>query len=112
VFIEKKLSTYNDYTYLDFAGPFIKPTLMSTNPLSDRFPGPVDPRLHARLQLPQASDRDQLTEFIYDLLMQAATTEHLLSMQYLFASFSMKKYPEEFADYQPGSASPPQQAIN
>jgi hypothetical protein len=85
---------------------------MSVNPLSERFPGPVDPLLHARLQVPQASDRDQLTEFIYDLLMQAAMTEHLLSMQYLFACFSMKKYPEEFADYQPGATSPPQKAIN
>jgi hypothetical protein len=85
---------------------------MMASSSSDRFPGPVDPRLHNRLQNPQASDREQMTEFLYDLLMQAATTEHLLSMQYLFACFSLKKYPEEFSDYVPGATAPAQQRIN
>lgn len=40
-----------------------------------------------------------LADELYDYLQQAATLEHLLSMQYLYAAFSLKKYPEEFDDY-------------
>ena len=43
-----------------------------------------------------------LKNTLYGFLKNASELEHLLSMQYLFAGFSLKKYPEEFADYKPG----------
>jgi len=72
----------------------------------------LDPELHQMLQVIGDSAKDELTEIIFSLLKQASTTEHLLAMQYLFTCFSMKKYPEEFSDYVPGSNDPNQQRIN
>lgn len=40
-----------------------------------------------------------LKERLNAYLTQAAEIEHLLAMQYLYAGFSMKKFPEEFDDY-------------
>ncbi len=67
-----------------------------------------------RAQLAQADDtlKDILLGGLSGLLSKAAMVEHLLAMQYLFASFSMKKYLEEFEDYDPGSSDPQQQKIN
>ncbi len=71
-----------------------------------------DQELHRMLQNITESDKTEFIDLIYSLLKQASTTEHLLAMQYLFTSFSLKKYPEEFADYHPGSTDPAQQRIN
>jgi len=69
-----------------------------------------------RSDLSQADETLQglLLEGLTQLLAQASQVEHLLSMQYLFASFSMKKYPEEFEDYVPNADpnDPNQQKIN
>lgn len=46
---------------------------------------------HPLLTLPDADEASLL-----DLLSRAATLENLLACQYLFAAFSLKKYPEEF----------------
>ncbi|WP_026952528.1 ferritin-like domain-containing protein [Algoriphagus mannitolivorans] len=72
----------------------------------------LDAELHQMLQVIGDSAKDELTEIIFSLLKQASTTEHLLAMQYLFTCFTMKKYPEEFEDYIPGSTDPKQQQIN
>lgn len=58
-----------------------------------------DAELHQMLQSITESEKEEFIELIFSLLKQASTTEHLLAMQYLFTSFSLKKYPEEFADY-------------
>lgn len=44
-------------------------------------------------------EKNAFADELYVLLTQAATLEHLLSMQYLYTAFSLKKYPEEFDDY-------------
>ncbi len=59
--------------------------------------------LHLLLQNLGESEKDELIQFIVNLLKQASTTEHLLAMQYLFTCFSIKKYPEEFSDYVPNA---------
>lgn len=71
-----------------------------------------DAELHQMLQSITGPEKEEFIELIFSLLKQASTTEHLLAMQYLFTSFSLKKYPEEFADYVPGSNDPKQQKIN
>jgi hypothetical protein len=71
-----------------------------------------DAELHQILQSITGSEKEEFIELIFSLLKQASTTEHLLAMQYLFTSFSLKKYPEEFADYIPDSTDPAQQKIN
>jgi hypothetical protein len=71
-----------------------------------------DAELHQMLQSSTGSKKEEFIELIFSLLKQASTTEHLLAMQYLFTSFSLKKYPEEFADYIPDSTDPDQQKIN
>lgn len=68
--------------------------------------------LHQSLQKINASDKNEIRQVIFDLLKQASSTEHLLAMQYLFTCFSMKKYPEEFSDYQAGATAPEQIKIN
>lgn len=78
----------------------------------DDFKTPVDSELHEKLKTIGTKEKNELIELIYDLLKQAATTEHLLSMQYLFTCFSLKKYPEEFDDYRPGATDPGQLKIN
>lgn len=45
-----------------------------------------------------------LKERLNAYLTEAAEIEHLLAMQYLYASFSMKKFPEEFDDYDSANA--------
>lgn len=57
-------------------------------------------------------EKKEFIQLINSLLKQASTTEHLLAMQYLFTSFSLKKYPEEFSDYKPDSTDSEQQRIN
>ncbi|MFT7362010.1 MAG: hypothetical protein ACI9UV_000201 [Algoriphagus sp.] len=71
-----------------------------------------DAELHQMLRSISTSKKEEFIELIFSLLKQASTTEHLLAMQYLFTSFSLKKYPEEFADYVPDSTDPAQQKIN
>ncbi len=71
-----------------------------------------DAELHQMLQSITRSKKEEFIELIFSLLKQASTTEHLLAMQYLFTSFSLKKYPEEFSDYRPESKDPAQQKIN
>ncbi|EAZ82070.1 ferritin-like domain-containing protein [Algoriphagus machipongonensis] len=70
------------------------------------------PDLDQKVQNLNDSEKKEFINLIYSLLKQASTTEHLLAMQYLFTSFSLKKYPEEFSDYVPGSLDPGQQRIN
>jgi hypothetical protein len=43
----------------------------------------------------------KLKDRLYMYLAAASEVEHLLGMQYLYCAFSMKKYPEEFSDYDP-----------
>ncbi len=45
--------------------------------------------------------KSQLKDVLYHFLTQASETEQLLSLQYLYAAFSLKKFPEEFDDYNP-----------
>jgi hypothetical protein len=71
-----------------------------------------DAELHLLLQQLDDPRKEELVQLIQDLLKQAATTEHLLAMQYLFTCFTMKKYPEEFADYVPGATEEKQKKIN
>lgn len=71
-----------------------------------------DAELHQMLQSITGTEKEEFIELIFSLLKQASTTEHLLAMQYLFTSFSLKKYPEEFSDYHPGATDPVQQQIN
>ncbi|WP_296701861.1 ferritin-like domain-containing protein [Algoriphagus sp.] len=71
-----------------------------------------DAELHQMLQSISETEKEEFIELIYSLLKQASTTEHLLAMQYLFTSFSLKKYPEEFSDYKPDSEDPDQKKIN
>lgn len=47
----------------------------------------------------QESDTTVLVDQLYEYLQDASQLEHLLAMQYLYAAFSMKKYPQEFVDY-------------
>lgn len=46
-----------------------------------------------------------LQEHLYQFLVWAAETEHLLAMQYLYAAFSLKKFPEEFEEYDSSNSS-------
>lgn len=71
-----------------------------------------DAELHGILQNITDPEKEEFVELIYSLLKQASTTEHLLAMQYLFTSFSLKKYPEEFSDYKAGAQDPVQRKIN
>lgn len=72
----------------------------------------LDSELHQKVQKISDPEKEEFLEIIFSLLKQASTTEHLLAMQYLFTCFSLKKYPEEFSDYVPGSQDPAQQKIN
>lgn len=72
----------------------------------------LDEELHQLLQKISGTEKEEFIDLIYSLLKQASTTEHLLAMQYLFTSFTLKKYPEEFSDYVAGSTDPAQQKIN
>ncbi|MBT8218881.1 MAG: ferritin-like protein, partial [Bacteroidia bacterium] len=45
------------------------------------------------------TDVQELVNELYGYLKEASELEHLLAMQYLYAAFSLKKYPEEFDDY-------------
>ncbi|MCB9245449.1 MAG: hypothetical protein H6606_03380 [Flavobacteriales bacterium] len=42
-----------------------------------------------------------LKDQLYGFLCSAAEVEHMLGMQYLYTAFSLKKYPEEFSDFDP-----------
>ncbi len=59
----------------------------------------------------QSMAAGRLKSRLYQYLTKASELEHLLSMQYLFAAFSLKKYPEEFAAYSPGNATTANSAI-
>lgn len=70
------------------------------------------PELHQKVQNLNETEKKEFIDLIFSLLKQASTTEHLLAMQYLFTGFTLKKYPEEFSDYVPGSQDPEQQRVN
>ncbi len=74
----------------------------------------LEKSLRTRLASADETLKSILLEALSGLLAKAAVGEHLLSMQYLFASFSMKKYLEEFDDYHPNPApnDPRQEKIN
>ena len=58
---------------------------------------------NARAAFENSKNKSQVTsllkDILYTYLTKAAELEHLLSMQYLFSAFSLKKYPEEFEDF-------------
>jgi hypothetical protein len=63
----------------------------------------LDKRIQAAISDADSSKKNEVRDTLFQFLQEAAVTEHLLAMQYLFACFSMKKYPEEFSDYKAGA---------